>query len=41
MLTDEEKVEERPHSDEDSHETVSRVNEDDEKFKTSTIKVKD
>jgi hypothetical protein len=40
-LTDEEEAEERPRSDEDSHEIVSRVNEDDEKLKTSTIKEKD
>jgi hypothetical protein len=40
-LTDDEEAEEIPHSDEDSRGIVSRVNEDDEKLKTSIIKEED
>jgi len=41
VLTDEEEVEERPHSCENSHRIVDHVNEYDENLKTSTIEEKD
>jgi len=41
VLTDEEEVEERPRSSENSSRIVDRVNEDNEKLKNSTIEEKD
>ena len=41
VLTDEEEVEERPHSGENSRRIVDHVNEDNEKLETSTVEEKD